>query len=213
MPMLALEIVFYANGPSIFIVVLLLFFLSTLILVTTITLWLQGPRSAWKLGIKDLQGPLPGRMGVSILGRKRSTNDNARSAWKEVIILLKTIIYRRIEYVVSLMPGCCYLTLHSRDVESARYAVTRNTMAIILLTVLVAQSVILLGGVFAENYAAREVWRLPSQFYPADFCRLSIFYVNSLGIFLRLVSYGILAGESSKSNVECSCIVWFFHQR
>jgi len=140
-----------------FICIVLSLLISVITLAVTVTLWIRGQSRSW--GIREP------------FGKRRPPDDKVRrvvrkgwkvtkwSVAKALPFWLENVIYRRIEHV-----------------ESTQYAMTRNIVAIILLSLLVAQTVILVHGVIYEKFSTQEIWDVPVYDTHEGFCCMLIFY-------------------------------------
>jgi hypothetical protein len=147
-------------------------FIFTLSLVNLVArVWKNGPKGSWKRGVKDLhRTPTSNvRHGCSVFGHRRLGDDDdthilvmkaTELSGKVVAWLrswLKQTVYRHIECVIKAYIYVLFNQIHS-GVENVHFAITRNVVAIILLTILAVYAVILFWHVVNESFDTREMW-------------------------------------------------------
>jgi hypothetical protein len=104
----------FGLDPGEILSLIVLFVISTAILIFHVILWINGPRGAFKRGVKDLRDQLDKRGGFSVFGWRRPSGEQnqlliavvwaGRGVFKLVSktlpTWLKNVIFRRIMYVV-----------------------------------------------------------------------------------------------------------------
>lgn len=94
-------------SDSFFVCLFLSLFVSTVILVVHVYLWINGSRS-FKHGVKDMcgvkdkGGPPKQENGVSLLERKRNVYERQR-IWMAIPRWFTRVIFRRIKFVIGLI--------------------------------------------------------------------------------------------------------------
>jgi hypothetical protein len=123
--------------------------------------WVYGPKGGWKLGVKDLAYIDRPRwnsrsVAVSFFGKRRKPDDGIRVGLIWAGLKAGLTPYVKID-IKSLYPLLLRVSRH-REVETLKFTLFRNIVAIVLLLIMMTQSARLFCSVWSQPYGFQEAW-------------------------------------------------------